>query len=175
MNNSSRPSIRDDEVIEKTVLELLPRIQQWAASNGEADTEQQLEETKSNLIDAIKDSHDYDGYSIAKYLDDTHCWSPDSELVEELDSIHFLLSRFEEEHTKEWVKFFKIKPELKVGDPVVFGHKLQYFGHIHEICESTAKYRIQKLHDDENRKYISNYEDTKLAEQTKGAENGTKS
>lgn len=172
MNNTTRPSIKDDEIIEKVAREIAPSLLEWISSTSVDGSQDTIEEIIPELIDMIDSTYNHDAYDMAKYLDDEYSWSPDSDLVERLDCVDYLLRKFENEHTKEWVKFFKIQPQFKVGDLVSFNNKQ---GHIDSIDFDLAKYRIKKLNDDSTCRYIVKYEEAELVNPTQGAENGKES
>lgn len=85
-----RPSIRDKEVIKVAATRLLDEVITWLEESGDetdytADTDAR-DQVLSDLVDAIDDSIDNDGYKLARQLEQTG-WDPDSRLVEILDSI----------------------------------------------------------------------------------------
>ena len=97
-----------------------------------------------DVAEVLGDEWDWDGYSLAKALDDTHGWEIDGDTVEALNASDMLKHRYIRNAVKEWVKRFDIKPMYSVGDCVDVkwkGHRTVQ-GEITGIHDDSAEYII---------------------------------
>jgi hypothetical protein len=93
-----RPKQSDDAVIDEVASLLLPDVMKWLEVDS-AD-EEEKEETVKSLRRAI--SWDYDGYAIAKNLDDRG-WDPDARLVDILDRAGMAALKAHGNLCRKWV------------------------------------------------------------------------
>lgn len=92
-----RPTRRDPAIIEAAAKKLLPEVNEWLKDgNDEAEDTSTLKDLQGAM------RWDEDGYAIAKHLDQDG-WSPDSRLVEILDSAAHYIIQAQEEACKVWV------------------------------------------------------------------------
>jgi hypothetical protein len=63
----------------------------------------------------------YDGYELAKELDNRYGWDINIEMVNSLDGMDSIVSNMVREKEREWVKEYDIKPELEVGTKIKQG------------------------------------------------------
>jgi len=105
-----RPNRQSPEVIKAVVEKLYPKCKAWIKAGNVDDDE---ESTKEELADALRRCWFWDGYELAKYLDD---WSPDASLVDILDNADRYCATPLKGLEREYAK--TLKPLFRVGDRV---------------------------------------------------------
>lgn len=75
-------------------------------------------ELAGELADAVQRSWSYNGYAIAKELDDHFGWSPNCEMIEHLDHFKHAMDQLIERATAAWIAENKIEPPFQLGDRV---------------------------------------------------------
>lgn len=132
-NPPHRPAQSDPRAIAGAAKKLAKLLVEW-------DHQITLEEAEQDLTAALAAGR-CDGYEIAKHLEDRRGYSPDSELVSDLDVASHYLSEAHKTLVKEWVQVNGIRPKFKVGDEV----ETKRFGRcvIGAINEETANYVVQ--------------------------------
>lgn len=110
-----RPTIYDEAVIVETVEHMLPEVLGWL----EAD-EKEGKEISEQLVNVLQDSYEYDGYKLAKKLDDDYMWSSDAELVEILETVSNAIFAVCTQQTNKWVLENNIKPQYAINDRVTY-------------------------------------------------------
>ena len=101
----------EQKAIEAVAKKLLPKVMEWLEQSGDSFDEADIE---ADLIKVL-DSHDLDGYSLAKELDD---WSPNAELVEVLDDASHLISKAEKNLVRQRLIDENIMPKLAKGQTI---------------------------------------------------------
>jgi hypothetical protein len=110
--STPRPSRHSEYVIKAVAAELLKDVRSWI--DDPTVTDQSIVQ---DLENALKWS-DVDGYEVAKRLDDKG-WSPDSDLVERLESAVYLFHKYHRKQEVDWVKLNGTQaPEI--GNMVTF-------------------------------------------------------
>lgn len=104
----------------------------WSSSC--ADDPDDLIEMATDVID----HYDDDGYSLAKMLEDSYFLSPDTELVNELDTVLGLKRTAHKASIKRWVEENAIKCPFKIGSIVRTDSVKGGTGEVYEINESEA-------------------------------------
>ena len=149
-----RPTEKDEAVLAGAVALLLPRVTEWCVSSGDARANEPAEQQDiaEQLTEAISVG-DGDGYSLAKYLDDSYSWAADADLVEILDAaphrLHEVLCRL----TYAWIQETGLEPEHNLGDLVKIQHlsrgmgvagrkATEYSGTIQKVYRDTGKYTV---------------------------------
>jgi len=133
-----RPTCKTPAVREKALRGILPDFVEW------------LKEDCEDEASILKDLGDVlngwnDGYQAARDLEHIG-WSPDSELVEILDS--FSEYRARDEAVKAWVKEVQPKPAFKLGDRVIWKRQIKSVqGTITKIYSETAQYIVSESGD----------------------------
>lgn len=107
-----RPLQDSEEVRKRAVNRILPKILAW--NQGHFDEEK----IQEDFLHILRYTYDFDGYALAKRLDESRGWTPDSHLVEVLDNFAFDVLEAYEEIVREWVRAHDLQLSLKVGDPV---------------------------------------------------------
>lgn len=134
-----RPKFSDEAVLRGAAELLLPRIMQWMDEPSEKGNEGEILE---QLVQASKYA-DHDGYSIAKKLDRTFGWAPDSELVELLEDMFHERYTALDALTAEWVKETGIRPKHGIGESVTIQFRgKQYEGTVKSLYENLGRYAI---------------------------------
>jgi len=141
-----RPTDRDPEVIEAAVKLLFPSVWDWiTASSSDSGEYDERETVLEELIKVFKrrSIFDYDGYRLARLLEESCMWESDSDLVSVLDSYYSFLSQAHRDAVKEWVLKNSIIPKKNIGDfvNVDFGERTHQ-GRIIGIDEATGQYTI---------------------------------
>ncbi len=105
-----------------------------------------------DIVDCYIDG--MDGYEIVKKLDDHYGWEGDSQLVEELDQMGWMVRDMVDNEIKHWVKTYDIKPDLEVGTVITKGT-------ITGVSEyGRGQYRVkEKGCEKANRYLLVNFED----------------
>ena len=136
-----RPTKMDEDVLAKVSELLLPELVQWGGWPQE-----QREEDLETLTELLKYSYDFDGYKLAKKLEDELYCDADSELVGILDRVEGLAYQITEKKVKEWVSANSILPAFKVGDRVKWPHsgRETMTGTVVAIHTDKATYTIQE-------------------------------
>jgi hypothetical protein len=76
------------------------------------------EEVAADIAKALDRSWRKDGYNIAKELEDSCYWDPDSDMVSTLDMASVEISRVISRMTQEWLQETGAQPPAKEGDLV---------------------------------------------------------
>ena len=138
-----RPTEKDPKVIENVRVRITQILEDYLDSNSILDPPS-VESEVAELIDMYQYSN---GYKLAKMLDDQFNWEPNSDLVDQLDSIKFIVHEEIDREVQKWVKENNILPKYKIGDEVVYNDYHTGFAtlkaNIVKIYEKEAKYGIQ--------------------------------
>ena len=150
---NARPSRRDPAIIEAAVTKLAQECAKWD-EDGDASW------WAGALADALRFGS-RNGYELARYMDDRFSISPDSELVEILDSADSFVWVAHREAVKAWVAEVGFTPKHKVGERVHCDHGI---GPIHSIDHAHASYIID-VDGRGNGGYVISAEDVMPAEE----------
>lgn len=85
------------------------------------------------------------GYELAKEME-RDGYSPDAEMVNELDTFDHYVSSCGREAEKEWVKLVGFNPEFSVGDDVDLGERFKdrgQYGKVSRIRHESAEYEVK--------------------------------
>jgi hypothetical protein len=140
-----RPAKNTGEMIEAAVEMIFPSVWDWLKSAGDSDfsNEEQVN-IKKDLRKAIDGCWgDYDGYRIARRLDDSCMWECDAQLVDILDSFWSYIDKVHDVAVQNWVKECGIIPQHSIGDDIeikIFGK--EYSGTIVGVNPLSAKYTV---------------------------------
>jgi|GEM_PF-4275243 len=117
---TKRPAKNTEENIEAAIDMLFPSVWDWLQSAGDSQYEnEEREGVRKDLKKAITSCvGDYDGYKIAKNLDDWCMWECDAQLVDILDSFWHFSDRVHHEAVKQWVQEQSINPQHSIGDNI---------------------------------------------------------
>lgn len=81
-----------------------------------------------------------DGYDLTRNLEAACYWEGSRELMDELDTVCFSISRTVDQAIKDWVVAYNVKPKLLAGDDISYlGKEAQ----IKEVNELMGRYAIQ--------------------------------
>jgi hypothetical protein len=135
-----RPAKFNPEIIAAVAERLLPGVQEHLGddSNGEE---------LSDLKDALGGCSEWDGYKLAKCLDDNAHWGEvcDTQLCEILDNAETIAHKIVQLAVSEWVKANKIEQPFPVGTAVEFtSGRSKLTGKIAAINYGTAEYTVQE-------------------------------
>lgn len=125
-----RPRQRDPDTLEAAAARMIEGVRE--KFDGLSD-----KEITQGLRHAFARSMSFDGYEIARRLEQDSLCDPDAELVEMLDSAYGYVSQAHNEAVKRWVSENNITLLRKVGDRVKCRHGV---GVINEINAETAIY-----------------------------------
>jgi hypothetical protein len=70
------------------------------------------------MVETLRDKHDWDGYALAKYLEDMYHMDMDTDVVNTLDAAYMYQSKAHDAQVKQWVIDNKAVPKYAV-DAVV--------------------------------------------------------
>ena len=131
------PRPKFNEAIRKQLADQVGKLVfDWC--NDETD----LEDCVSDSLKILKWSHLSDGYQLAKSFEEEG-YSPDSELVEILESVDFLRFELLHDAVKKWVIEDEIKPQFEVGARIMVSRKGEKVEAIITGCrKDTAEYRV---------------------------------
>lgn len=118
----ARPSRYSDEVLRDAAITLAKPVGQWL--EGAEPKGARLEEILFEMLDT---AIEYDGYELAKILEDDLIWAVNAELVEILDGAESAISSAYEEAQKVWVKAHDIRPKYAAGQRLRLPAKLVDF------------------------------------------------
>ena len=116
---TERPGRLSPPVIEQIALTLFAEIKQWLESYGDAISEREEMEAFGTLKRALSESSNWDGYALAKQLDELG-WEPDAELVAILQDAERVSLTCYRETIIRWVKENKLKPKYKPSAHIEF-------------------------------------------------------
>lgn len=143
---SKRPSERTPEIMEAAVDMLMPTVWDWVIESSSAGScsSDEREMVRLKLIKAVKNStRDFDGYDLAKTIEQQFMWDVDASLVEILDSYSHLLYKAHRNAVKAWVIENNIIPQRDVGDDImVIVFQVGYHGRIVHVDTETAQYSV---------------------------------
>lgn len=117
MNDTPRPARYSNEVTWK-VAELLAKDLNWEPFENE-DSEGYVDSNFAALVCALHEVTDWDGYNIARNLDDAYDMEVDASLVEYLDSAYHYQARVHQDMVTEWVTASGRTPAFKEQDKVL--------------------------------------------------------
>lgn len=127
----SRPSIFDEAIIRTVARKLSPKVASWLGEGGV--------DVSEELFEAIDNALSWDGYRIARSLEDGAGWEPDEELVRVLERAFTEAHTARDELTRQWVVSEGIKPAHKVGDKVQYKKEATVY-EVTKIDEQLARY-----------------------------------
>lgn len=145
-----RPN-RDDPRVAAGVVKLLaPKMKDWVEVDGATTSDQAICE---DLAVALTDANDWDGYSLASFLESQASWSPDAALVEILNLADDYRYQVEREIVSQWIQETGLKSQHTIGDVVKVrylsrgmgpaGRKpVEYMGAIWQVYRDTGKYVV---------------------------------
>ena len=136
-STKQRPKAYTNEHFARAVEKLLPQVIDWLKNSDGDDVEE--ESARKDLEDAIRHRYYDGGYAIAKYLDNSCSWSPDSELVEILDSASHYASEARYQHVLQWVKENSVSPKHSIGETIMYKNEESI---ITNIKPESAEYTV---------------------------------
>ena len=142
MITTKRPMRSDDFVIKKAAELMLPDFLEWLGEDAQ-DTEYELK----TLIEVFDRAFDFDGYEMAKLLDEKH-YGSNTELVDVMSNAYRKVDEAHRNAVSEWIRAYNIQPQLAVGDVVPCSRKVhgqpaqELSGEITAIDTKQAKYTI---------------------------------
>jgi len=125
----------NDEMVKELAKIVGPKVNEWC--NHETPLEDCIETAEKVLKLHSNDN----GYELAKAFEDEG-FSPDSELVEILDSVSYDRSKVQESFIKKWVTENNLKLELVEGQKVIarLFHRADVEGEIVKLYPETMRY-----------------------------------
>lgn len=134
-----RPKESDPEVMDIVLGRVFEQVVEWLGADYRPAED---EEIKSQLREAIK--HGWDGYGIARDLENYSHWNCDSELVETLENVSWWRCDAQRTLEARWVTATGATPKLKVGDLVeVMDRGEHYQGIIAAVDHKQGKYTVR--------------------------------
>jgi hypothetical protein len=104
----TRPKYSDPAIIEAVAHRLAPCVHQWNPSDSDE------EDIGADLIKLLQGTHDYDGYKLARELEQYQHYDSDAMLVDILDSTSHLFHEELAKASKAWVEEH-LPPEPPAG------------------------------------------------------------
>ena len=98
------------DLVENAVTQFIQRHKLWPEQDASESAKQIAKHWHVGM----------DGYRLAKNLDIYESWAIDSEDVENLDSIDFVVREALEAKRKKWAAEWNIQPPLPIGTPIKF-------------------------------------------------------
>lgn len=136
-----RPTRHDPDIVRLVAIKLADDALREHIIESE-----QYGSTLDDFTKVLDHSWGYDGYRLAKTLDDWFHWDCDLETVELLNMAAIYIHEVYRDAVKGWVKQFEITPHLQVGQivtwpkpPMENGH---HTGEITQILADTAEYVV---------------------------------
>lgn len=109
-----RPTIRDPEVLARAKPELTDLLRRCECMEGAQDDD------FIRALDIIARDHEYDGYRLAKSLEESLYCIPCFADAEALEGVLFILEKHRSVAEREWVKNENLVIPDKVGDEITF-------------------------------------------------------
>ena len=103
-----RPKSSDPAIVEAVARRLAPSVLQWDPAGDDE------ESIAASLIEMLKNTHDHDGYKLARELEQYQYYDSDAMLVDILDSTGHLFHEELAKASKAWVEEH-LPPEPPVG------------------------------------------------------------
>lgn len=116
MSENVRPSRYCDEVTWAVARSLASEFQWQEYADAEAAGYDGSE--FQALVETLRDETDWDGYSLAKYLEDTYSMEMDADSVNTLDAAYMYQSKAHDALVKQWVIDTAAMPKYIVGASV---------------------------------------------------------
>jgi hypothetical protein len=133
------PTRASIEVVAAVAKKLTPKVIEW-----ENQPESDHQEVEDTLKELLTNNHDWDGFQLAKDLDDGG-WCPDAGLVEILDEATHLQITEHGRLVKEWIEANGVQPKFQVGDKVSFRLSFKpHTGTIKKVYPETLQYVIDQ-------------------------------
>lgn len=141
--NVPRPSERDEAVLDTAIEMIMPSVWDWITALDHYESDER-EGVRLDLKKAIGRSYiSFDGYQIARNLEQSALWEPDSELVDVLDAFIRFVHQAHRDAVKLWVSENAIIPQHRVGDSVLVKVRgVEHEGLITRVDEETAQYSV---------------------------------
>jgi hypothetical protein len=150
-NPPKRPKISDEKVRMEAARRYQSRIkEEWADYEENVDGE---EEEIESIADCLDRCYMFDGYEIARKMENYGGWGPDAHLVEIMDRgyLHDVLR----EQVISWVTVNGIRPKFATGQEVITRKGV---GTIQQVYLDRAEYAVKIPHDPPGA-YIFAFED----------------
>lgn len=93
-----RPKNNDPTIVIAVARRLAPSVLEWNPADGDE------ESIGSDLIELLNNAHDYDGYKLARELEQYHYYDSDASLVDILESTGHLFHEELAKASKAWVE-----------------------------------------------------------------------
>ncbi len=147
-----RPSRWSEAVLVEAATRMAPEFANWCQ-----------EPVSDDLVKCLAKAmrHEYDGYKIARNLENYSGVDPDEELVDILSGCHSIVDDALKNAEQQWVKYREIAPKHKVGDRVRCRHGE---GTVREVYADIARYGVNVPPQAENAYWIVEAEDVSAAE-----------
>ena len=141
--NVPRPTERDEAVLEAAIEMIMPSVWDWITALDNYDSEER-EGVRLDLKKAIgRSCISFDGYQLARNLEQVALWEPDSELVDVLDSFQSFVNKVHRDAVKAWVVEQGIIPQHRVPDEVLVRIRgVEYQGVVIRVDAETAQYTV---------------------------------
>lgn len=110
-----RPDKWSKEVQEAAAVKVAELLKDYWKSSSGIDDQEALYCAKE-----IADNSDYDGYKLAKFCDEQWGWDADSDLVDTLDGVHYIVYKATTKAEEKWVKDHNVTVPYEVGQRVHF-------------------------------------------------------
>lgn len=146
-----RPTLYDPSVTLRAAEITAPAVLTWLRGEGEKNVS--LVEVVDDLVRVLKHNAFGDGYELARSLEDECGYSPNAELVEQLDGYPTDVALKELE--MQWVKAYNISLDLPIGTQVqvLKSHPSQsWIGIIRKHYPENAHYGVENPNDNRNQK-----------------------
>ncbi len=116
---TGRPKDSDGEIIKEASKRFAIDLMKWCMAGGEQHcTIEEFEEDAFEVLDSC--FSDYDGYKIAKCLEDDHYYSADESLVDLCSNVWNYIHEAHSKALKRWIKDNNVVCPFKIGDTVSY-------------------------------------------------------
>jgi len=135
-----RPDLKDRSLSVEVARALLPQITAWGKCRGNAVHSAEADEHTVKDLVACMETHEEDGYNLAKTLERDFSWGPDADLVRILNGIRHLRHTLHDMRVEEWVKENGLHLDLlDLGTEVVVDGRR---GRILDVFPKDASYHV---------------------------------
>lgn len=101
------------------------------------------DEDLEDIVKTLASTYPFDGYHLAKSLEEKYCWDVDTTLVNDLQLGFAILHKLYKAKVTQWVLDNKLEPTYKVGDLVKVSYRgKEYQGLIKRVDKNMLQYLV---------------------------------
>lgn len=157
-----RPVLQNINRNNAMFIQMVEQYEKWNSKSNEDYSREMYEE---DIIKCLR-QYDLDGYSLAKYLEETCYLEADADLVEILDGMYFVKQSLNQELLNQWVveNFLEITPDV-IGKKVNANQNRSKYDNYYITTIRPETYEVT-VSDNPNKKggYVVGYENITFVE-----------